>query len=148
MRGKQDKHGIQYEALSKEAGSSVISTSKRDCTSLSTTASLSSEAKVTARPLVPNLPARATYTHTGSDKQEYKHKHASADAYSVQVGVGVLGHVEVEDNVDALNVNATAKDVSGNKEALLELLEQLEVLGAAWPTNQMRAGNERMRIRW
>ena len=44
---------------------------------------------------------------------------------SVQVCVGVLRHVVVEDNVDALDVHATAEEVGGNKNPLLEILELL-----------------------
>ncbi|GIX64986.1 membrane transporter protein, putative [Babesia caballi] len=41
----------------------------------------------------------------------------------VQVGVGGVGHVVVDDDVDALHVNATAKQVSGDHDALVEVLE-------------------------
>ena len=37
---------------------------------------------------------------------------------SVQVGVGVLGHVVVEDDVDSLDVHATAEQVGGDQNAL------------------------------
>ena len=38
--------------------------------------------------------------------------------HPVEVGVGVLGHVIVEDDVDTLNVHATAEEVGGDKDAL------------------------------
>lgn len=44
---------------------------------------------------------------------------------TVQVRVGLAWHVVVDGQVDALNVNTTAEDVSGNTDALVELLEFL-----------------------
>ena len=44
---------------------------------------------------------------------------------SVQICVCVLRHVVVEDNVDALNVHATAEQVGGDENPLLEILELL-----------------------
>ena len=49
----------------------------------------------------------------------------SSPGNSVQVCVSVLRHVVVEDNVDALNIHATAEQVGGNKNSLLEVLELL-----------------------
>ena len=49
----------------------------------------------------------------------------ASPGHSVQVCVGVLRHVVVEDNVDALDVHATAEEVGGNKNPLLEILELL-----------------------
>ena len=43
----------------------------------------------------------------------------------MQVSVGVLGHVVVEDDVDALDVHSTAKQVGGDQNPLLEVLELL-----------------------
>ena len=43
----------------------------------------------------------------------------------MQVSVSVLRHVVVEDNVDALNVHATTKQVGGDQNPLLEVLELL-----------------------
>lgn len=43
----------------------------------------------------------------------------------VEVGVRVLGHVVVENNVDPLNVHASAKQVCGHKDSLLKILELL-----------------------
>ena len=43
----------------------------------------------------------------------------------MEVGVGVLRHVVVEDDVDALNVHASAKQVGGHQDAPLEVLELL-----------------------
>lgn len=43
----------------------------------------------------------------------------------MQVGIRVIGHVEVEDDVDLLNVNATREYFRGNQETELELLESL-----------------------
>ena len=51
--------------------------------------------------------------------------------YAVEVRVRVLGHVVVDDDVDALDVDTTAEQVCGNKDALLEVLELVEVLQAA-----------------
>jgi hypothetical protein len=42
---------------------------------------------------------------------------------SVQVFVALLGHVEVDYDVDLLDVNAAAEKLSRNEDAILELLE-------------------------
>ena len=44
---------------------------------------------------------------------------------AVAVAFVGLGHVVVDDNVDALDVDATAHQVGGNQDALLALLELL-----------------------
>merc|ERR1719264_2520225 len=49
----------------------------------------------------------------------------SSPSNSVQVCVSVLRHVVVEHNVDSLNIHATAEQVGGNKNSLLEVLELL-----------------------
>jgi len=49
-----------YVDRSISSGSSVMSTSNLSCTSFNVFASVSSETKVMAKPLVPNLPALAT----------------------------------------------------------------------------------------
>ena len=43
----------------------------------------------------------------------------------MQVSVSVLWHVVVEDDVDALDVHSTAKQVGGDQNPLLEVLELL-----------------------
>ena len=48
---------------------------------------------------------------------------SASAAYSVQVGVGVVGHVEVEHDVDLFDINAAREDVRRDQEAQLELLE-------------------------
>ena len=45
--------------------------------------------------------------------------------YPVQVGVRVFRHVVVEDNIHPLNVHASSKQVGGDQDALLEVLELL-----------------------
>merc|ERR1719237_716083 len=50
---------------------------------------------------------------------------ASRPRHSVQVGVGVLGHVVVEDDVDALDVHAAPEEVRRHQDPLLEVLELL-----------------------
>ena len=47
----------------------------------------------------------------------------------MEVGVRVLGHVVVEDDVDPLDVHATAEQVSGHQDPLLEVLELLVPAG-------------------
>lgn len=42
---------------------------------------------------------------------------------AMEVCIGGLGHVVVEHDVDAFNVHTTAKQISGNKDALLKVLE-------------------------
>ena len=44
---------------------------------------------------------------------------------TMKVGVSVLGHVVVEHNVDSLNVHATAEEIGGHEDSLLEILELL-----------------------
>ena len=46
----------------------------------------------------------------------------------MEVRVGGGGHVVVDNDVDALDVNAAAEDVGGNHDALLEVLEELVLL--------------------
>jgi len=41
----------------------------------------------------------------------------------MKVGIGVLGHVVVDDDVDSLNIDSTAKDVGSNHDTRLEVLE-------------------------
>mmetsp|Transcript_39396 Transcript_39396/g.51560 ORF Transcript_39396/g.51560 Transcript_39396/m.51560 type:complete len:390 (+) Transcript_39396:638-1807(+) len=43
----------------------------------------------------------------------------------MQVGVGVEGHVEVEDDVDLLDVDAATEELRGHEDAVAELLEAL-----------------------
>lgn len=61
---QETKEDLVYEEMSISSGSSPMFTSKRSWTSLSVRASPSSDTNVMARPFVPNLPARATYTKT------------------------------------------------------------------------------------
>lgn len=44
---------------------------------------------------------------------------------TVQVRVGLARHVVVDGQIDALNIDTTAENVSGNTDALVELLELL-----------------------
>ena len=53
---------LLYEVTSISSGNSVIFTSNLSCTEFNTLASFSSDTNVMASPLVPNLPARATYS--------------------------------------------------------------------------------------
>jgi hypothetical protein len=48
----------------------------------------------------------------------------------VQVRIGVGREVVVDGKVDALNVDATAKDVGGDADALVKVLELLVALDA------------------
>jgi len=52
---------------------------------------------------------------------------------TVKVLVSAIGEVIVDDNVDTLNVDATANQVSGNHDALLEVLESLVALDTIFP---------------
>lgn len=49
-------------------------------------------------------------------------------AHSVQIGVGTVRHIVVDDNVDSFNIDTTAKDISGNHDTLLKILERLVAL--------------------
>ena len=57
--------------------------------------------------------------------QQSNYYKPASPSNSVQVSVGVLGHVVVEDDVDALDVHSTAKQVGGDQNPLLEVLELL-----------------------
>ena len=50
---------------------------------------------------------------------------SAGTAHSVQVGVSVAWHVEVEHDVDLLNIDTTAEELSGDEDAGLELFEAL-----------------------
>jgi hypothetical protein len=50
---------------------------------------------------------------------------------TVQVGVGIGGKVVVDGQVDTLDIDTTTEDVSGNANALVELLELLVALDTA-----------------
>ena len=55
--------------------------------------------------------------------------------YSVEVGVGAVSHVVVDDEVDSLHVDSTAKEVSGDHNALAALLEGpvlRDTMGVSW----------------
>jgi len=64
-----------------------------------------------------------------SDSETFGSEATSA-AYSVEVSVGVTGHIVVENDVDFLDINSTAENLSGNKNAMLEFLEPVVDLDA------------------
>ena len=43
----------------------------------------------------------------------------------MEVGISVVWHVIVEDNVNLLDIDASSENLSGNQDAMLELLESL-----------------------
>lgn len=51
---------------------------------------------------------------------------------TVQVRVGVGGEIVIDGEVDALDINTTAEDISGNTDTLVELLELLVALDTRW----------------
>lgn len=55
---------------------------------------------------------------------------ATRTADAMKVGVLVLGHVVVNDDIDALEVDTTAKEVGGDHDAGAEVLELLVGLNA------------------
>lgn len=59
----------------------------------------------------------------------------------VEVGVGVLGHVVVEDDVDALDVHAPPEEVRRHQDPLLEVLELLVPGQPAIPSLSQRQGD-------
>lgn len=63
----------------------------------------------------------------GADKGDGKTlgTEATGTADTVEVGAGIAREVVVDGKVDALDVNASAEDVGGDADALLELLELL-----------------------
>lgn len=42
---------------------------------------------------------------------------------TMEIGISLVRHIVIDSNVDALNVNTTTKDISGNTNTSLELLE-------------------------
>jgi hypothetical protein len=50
---------------------------------------------------------------------------------TVQVGVGIGGKIVVNGQVDTLNIDTTTKDISGNTDTLVELLELFVTFDAA-----------------
>jgi hypothetical protein len=50
---------------------------------------------------------------------------------TVEVGVGIRGKIVVDGQVDALDIDTTAEDVSSNTDTLVELLELLVALDTA-----------------
>jgi len=55
---------------------------------------------------------------------------ATGTANSVEISVGVTGHIVVENDVDFLDINSTAENLCGNKNAMLEFLEPVVDLDA------------------
>ena len=51
---------------------------------------------------------------------------AASSANAVQVLIASVRHIVVQDDVDSLNVDTSAKDVSGHHDTLLEALEKLK----------------------
>lgn len=52
--------------------------------------------------------------------------------HAVQVGIGITWHVVVDSQVDTLNVNTTAEDISGDADTFVKLFEFLVPLDAKW----------------
>lgn len=50
---------------------------------------------------------------------------SSCSSHPVQIGVRIFWHVVVEDDIDPLNVHASAEEVSGHQDPPLEVLELL-----------------------
>jgi len=49
---------------------------------------------------------------------------ATGSAHAMEVGVGAVGHVVVDDDVDALDVDAACDEVGRDEDALVTLLER------------------------
>ena len=80
--------------------------------------SLSDDTNVIASPLVPNRPARLlAHKHQGNVKKKTHVPNA------VQVAIRIRRAIIINDDINSFNIDATAKDVSGNKDALLECFE-------------------------
>ena len=60
----------------------------------------------------------------------------------MQVGVSVAWHVEVEHDVDLLDINTTAKELSGDEDAVSELFEALVNLNSKPGWKRQIARNE------
>lgn len=61
--------------------------------------------------------------HKGDGKTLGTETTGTAD--TVEVGAGVIGQIVVDCQVDSLNIDTTSEDISGDTDALLELLELL-----------------------
>src|SRR4051812_43251169 len=78
-------YALMYVETSISSGSSVISTSNRDCTDSSTFVSSADDTKVTASPFVPKRPERPTrcrYCAKGEERQRWSER-KSAEATAV-----------------------------------------------------------------
>ena len=51
---------------------------------------------------------------------------------AVEVGVGIGGEIVVDSQVDTLDIDTTAEDISGDTDALVELLKLLVALDTMW----------------
>jgi hypothetical protein len=98
------------------AGSSGNLTTNLLLTFSKTSLSVSEVTKEIARPLVPKRPALI-------NKQKKKRRNLPSD--SVQISVFALGHVVVNDNVDSLKINTSAKNISRHHDRLFVSLESL-----------------------
>lgn len=61
---------------------------------------------------------------------------------TVQIRAGIGGQIVVDGQVDALDIDATAKHISGNTDALLELLELLVALDAVFSSQRPNPGSK------
>jgi len=66
----------------------------------------------------------------------------------VEIRVAAIGHVVVEDNIDALDVDAAAEKVRAAQDALFEVLEGVIPLEAArgWGAARNRVGLSSCRV--
>ena len=60
----------------------------------------------------------------------------------MQVGVGVTGEIVVYGQVDSFDVDATAKDVSGDADTLVEFLELFVALDTSRSSEMKHASRE------
>ncbi len=57
---------------------------------------------------------------------ESKMSEAACAADAMQVGIGFIRHVEIDDDVDCVNIDATGEEIRAHETALLSIAEVME----------------------
>ena len=92
--------------------------------------------------LLHNLPEQVKLASLGGQRDGQRERAKSARAAdAVQVRGGVPGDVEVDDEVDVVGVDAPGRQVRGDEEADLELLQLLD---GAQPASLVLGGGDEL----
>jgi hypothetical protein len=122
-------YNYMYEAISICSGSSGTWTANLSCTLAISASSSGRDRNEMARPLVPNLPARPTRCKYWSDLHN-KRWLGNCEENTTRGNYVLIGEVIVDDDIDALDVDTAAEEVSGDEDTLVELLEALVLVDA------------------